>query len=148
MGVLSAIQNIASGNATLRFDINKAHRQWRYDSTDPEEAEAIQSFAEYVTGHGIPRSVVEVFTKGDRIYFTHATVIGGVTNDRFLHYLVYPDWAQTHDYNKYSDSRSGTDWSISFEKAKKLDPEYHSRCPFYYGGTCDYCNGPNENQVG
>lgn len=146
-GLLSSLKGVFKRGESFSFDENGAYRSWKYDPENDEEAEAIQSFVEYLNSHGIKRNL-EVFTKNEEIWFTHSRVIGGLQNDRFTHYLVYPDWSESKDYNRYTDQRSGVDWRVSFRKTKNLDPEYHNTCPFGHTGTCDYCTGPNKNEIG
>lgn len=139
---LSKLWSILTSKGTPRYDSNGIHRSWSYDPTDEDELEAIKQFAEYTEAHGISQRKLNVRTHGTEIYHSIRSFMYDPTHPRYLHYLVYPDFIRS------SPDDSPPYWILSFDTAKDLDPEYHYICVFKHTGTCDYCNGPNENQIG
>lgn len=143
MSLLETLKSSLSKIGTVRFDSNGLHRSWKYDSSNSEEKEALQQFALYAKKHKVPQSKLSVRTTNTEIQYNTRQFLYGWTYKRYLHYFIYPDWASEHR----TENKNIPYWSITFQKAKELDPEHHSRCSFYRR-SCEYCNGPNENKIG
>lgn len=142
MGLLNKLHSKITMFGTPRFDKHRIHRSWNYNPNNKRERNAIKKFAEYTKEHGVPQRSVNVWTKDGRIYYNIRSFMFDPVHTRFTHYLAYPNWA------KSNNSSESTYWSISFQNAVELDPEYHQRCVFYNTGTCNYCNTVNENEIG
>lgn len=139
---LSKLWASLTSKGTLRYDSYGIHRSWNYNPNDEDEREAIKNLAEYTEAHGISQRYLDVRTDGNKIHHSIRSFMFGLTYDRYLHYLVYPDF-----YDSSPDDEPPY-WTLTLKTAKSLDHEYHHTCPFKNTETCNYCNGSNENKIG